>query len=257
MRRRRGGGDAGDDRFGGGDAASSLALLQQTDRVFVRQHVEHFEALTGWEGENSYDIVSADGTLMFRAQEHSNVCCRQMCKSQRSFTMTLTSAVTGAPFIRLERPISCCWSSIEVYNAGGARGEASHLLGKVQRTFALFSRCFSVVDPTGAVLFTITSPMFEPWTFYLCDARGDGARIGRISKEWSGLAQELFTDADNFGIEWPLYVTMPEKALLLGAVFLIDFQFFEDNDMNSQSRRRGGGRGRRGGGGGGIGFGMF
>ena len=253
MRRRRGD-VAGDDQHGdGGGGASAFALLQHTDRVFVRQHVEHFEALTGWEGENRYDVLSADGTLMFRAQERSNVCCRQMCKSRRTFTMTLTNAATGAAFIRIERPLRCFFSSVDVHSAGC--DEASHLLGRVQRTFALFSRCFNVVGPTGAVLFTITSPMFEPWNFYLRDARGDGAQIGRICKEWSGLAQELFTDADNFGIEWSSSVAESEKALLLGAVFLIDFQFFEDNDMNSQSRSSsGGGRGRRGRG---AGFGMF
>ena len=61
---------------------------------------------------------------------------------------------------------------------------------------------------------------------------------------------------DYVGIEWPRAMGGRDKALLLGAVFLIDFMFFEDNDMNSTSRqRRGGGRGRGGGGGFGAGFG--
>ena len=61
---------------------------------------------------------------------------------------------------------------------------------------------------------------------------------------------------DYVGIEWPRAMGGRDKALLLGAVFLIDFMYFEDNDMNSTSRqRRGGGRGRGGGGGFGAGFG--
>lgn len=45
--------------------------------------------------------------------------------------------------------------------------------------------------------------------------------VGRISKQWTGLAQEFFTDADNFGIEFPMNLDVRLKAVLLGAVMLI------------------------------------
>ena len=38
---------------------------------------------------------------------------------------------------------------------------------------------------------------------------------------------ELFTDADNFGISFPLDLDVNAKAILLGATFLIDFMYFE------------------------------
>jgi len=52
--------------------------------------------------------------------------------------------------------------------------------------------------------------------------------VGKISKNWSGLFQELFTDADNFGIEFPNGIDEYCKATLIGAVFLIvsEFLFF-------------------------------
>ena len=35
----------------------------------------------------------------------------------------------------------------------------------------------------------------------------DGTQsVGKISKQWSGLAKELFTDADNFGIQCKCFV---------------------------------------------------
>lgn len=50
----------------------------------------------------------------------------------------------------------------------------------------------------------------------------DGDRpIGRISKQWSGLLKEVFTDTDNFGIQFPLDMDVKMKAVLLGACFLI------------------------------------
>lgn len=45
--------------------------------------------------------------------------------------------------------------------------------------------------------------------------------IGRISKKWGGLAREMLTDADNFGISFPVDLDVRLKAVLLGALFLI------------------------------------
>lgn len=45
--------------------------------------------------------------------------------------------------------------------------------------------------------------------------------IGRISKQWSGLLKEVFTDTDNFGIQFPLDLDVKIKAVLMGACFLI------------------------------------
>ena len=44
---------------------------------------------------------------------------------------------------------------------------------------------------------------------------------GRITKQWSGLAKEAFTDADNYGISFPIDLDINIKAILMGAVFLI------------------------------------
>lgn len=42
----------------------------------------------------------------------------------------------------------------------------------------------------------------------------------------------LCADADNFGVTFPPDATPELKAVLLGAVFLIDFMFFEDNESS-------------------------
>jgi len=45
--------------------------------------------------------------------------------------------------------------------------------------------------------------------------------VGRISKQWGGLLQEALTDADDFGLQFPLDLDVRVKAVLLGATFLI------------------------------------
>lgn len=39
--------------------------------------------------------------------------------------------------------------------------------------------------------------------------------------------QEGFTDANNFGISFPMDLDIKINAMMLGACFLIDFMFFE------------------------------
>lgn len=45
--------------------------------------------------------------------------------------------------------------------------------------------------------------------------------MGKISKQWSGLLREAFTDADYFGITFPMDLDVKMKAVMIGACFLI------------------------------------
>jgi hypothetical protein len=66
----------------------------------------------------------------------------------------------------------------------------------------------------------------------------DGMEIGHIKKKWSGLAKEFFTDADNFGVSFSPDLALHVKALILAAVFLIDFMYFEDNAGKNNFNKR-------------------
>lgn len=45
--------------------------------------------------------------------------------------------------------------------------------------------------------------------------------VARIYKQWRGLCAEALTDADSFGLSFPLDMEVRTKTLLLGALFLI------------------------------------
>lgn len=47
------------------------------------------------------------------------------------------------------------------------------------------------------------------------------SKIGKISKQWTGLLREAFTDSDNFGIQFPMDLDVKMKAVMIGACFLI------------------------------------
>lgn len=86
-------------------------------------------------------------------------------------------------------------------------------------------RIYSVLDSSGRELFQLFGPILHPWTFEI--KKGDN-EYGKITKKWSGLLKEGFTDADNFGGSFPAEWGKKVKALFLGAVFLFDFVHFEN-----------------------------
>lgn len=43
----------------------------------------------------------------------------------------------------------------------------------------------------------------------------NGDEVGKISKQWSGLAREMFTDADFFGISFPMDLDVRMKGNLI------------------------------------------
>ena len=84
---------------------------------------------------------------------------------------------------------------------------------------------------------------------------GDGSEeIGKITKQWSGWVREAFTDADFFGITFPMDLDVKMKTVLLGGLFLIvsglwfvmsfvlfmvrfqDMMFYETKQNNNRRR---------------------
>ena len=76
-------------------------------------------------------------------------------------------------------------------------------------------------------IFRYFGPALKPWTFKIMNGEQE---VGIITKKWSGLFKEAFSDADNFGIQFPPGLSVEQKALLLGSVFLIDFVHFENKN---------------------------
>jgi len=111
-------------------------------------------------------------------------------------------------------------------------------IGYIEQQWHPFLPKFNILDEQRDVILKIEGPLCA---FSFCGdvefkvQTHDEQEIGKISKQWTGLVKEAFTDADNFGIQFPLDLDVKAKACLLGAVFLIDFMFFEEtNNQNNQ-----------------------
>lgn len=202
-------------------ARASLEKLKEVGGLKISQKKEWGEILTGFETRNRYSVMDSWSNPVFEAEEQSGslgaLASRFFLTHLRPFTITLFSE-NGTALFTIERSFRFYFHRVTVSKANGA------LLGSVTRRFALFRRIYTVVDKAGREAFDLFGPILQPWTFLI---KKQDEELGKIVKKWSGLGKEAFTAADNFGIQFPQSLDNDEKALLLGAVFLIDFVHFE------------------------------
>lgn len=198
--------------------------LRNATSFHVKQKVEVLEILTGFETENKYTVKDQNGNKIFYVIEESNCCGRLCLNSGRPFTLRVKDA-RGLDILVLERGIDCslccglfCPDSLRVTDAAG------NLLGSIGEECSLLYPKFKLNDATGLTRMKADGPVCPmacggSVTFGL--RTPDGARIGQISKEWAGIVQELFTDADNFSMSFPPNLEPNMKAVCLGLLFLI------------------------------------
>ena len=204
-----------------GEIRHSIENLNHAQSLFIRQKKEWGEILTGFETRNKYSIMNVQGNQILEAEEEggsfATVLSRLFLTYLRPFTISIFSADGNEIFV-LDRPFRFYFHELNVRKPDGT------LLGKIKRRFALLRRIYDVLDRSEREIFQLFGPILRPWTFLI---KKDDQEQGKIVKKWSGLAKEVFTDADHFGINFPKGADTNQKAVFLGALFLIDFVHFE------------------------------
>jgi len=87
-----------------------------------------------------------------------------------------------------------------------------------------------ILDEHDNKILYIVGPTLQSWSVSMTKEfaliSGSGERIGFITKEYGGMAKELFTSADNFNIKCPVDLDVKVKACLIGASIFIDYLWF-------------------------------
>lgn len=213
-----------------------LEYLTMIDQLIVKQKVEIGEAIAGmldigYESKNKYKILNSLGQQVYKAKEDSDCCTRMCCGPVRPFDMVIKDN-NDTEVIHLSRPLACqsCWfpcclQEMEVSSPPGTT------IGYVKQEWSVLKPKFTIMDGDGNEVLKIVGPFC---TFSFCGdvefmvmTPDESEEVGKISKSWSGMLKEAFTDADNFGISFPMDLDVRCKAVLIGACFLIDYMFFE------------------------------
>jgi uncharacterized protein YxjI len=196
-----------------------MEKLKSIDSLMVSQQKELGEIITGFETKNKYVISDVNGNRLYlAAEEAGSLLLRLFLKALRPFKVVVINEQNQV-VIRVVRPFRFYFHEAEIFDAQGRR------LGIIKKRFSLLRRIYSVIDRSGQEVYQLFGPILHPWTFQI---KKNDVELGKITKKWSGLLKEGFSDADNFGVMFPAQWEIEKKALMLGAVFLIDFVHFEN-----------------------------
>jgi len=214
------------------NCAPGLEYLATIDQLLVKQKVELLEAVTSIETSNKYKIRNTMGQDIFKAKENSDFCTRQCCGPIRCFQMEISDNL-DREVLRIHRPLKCatccfpcCLQSMEISSP-----ISKEIIGHIRQIWHPFFPKFNICDKKGHRVLILEGP------FLVFSCFGDvefsirtlsGSVIGKITKQWGGVAKETLTDADNFSLSFPLDLDVNVKASLMAAVFLIDFMYFEE-----------------------------
>lgn len=207
-----------------------LEYLTSIDQLLVKEKVELLDVFTGFESNNKFTIKNSLGQKVYWAAEDNDCCTRNCCGPQRPFDMKIMD-IHKTQVLHLSRPLRCdsccfpcCLQNMEVSSPPG------NVIGTVEQNWSILYPSFDLKDQSGQTVLKIEGPLC---TFSLCGdvefkvMTLDGRQVGQINKQWAGLAREMFTDADHFGISFPMDLDVKMKAVLLGACFLIVSNIFE------------------------------
>lgn len=67
----------------------------------------------------------------------------------------------------------------------------------------------------------------HPWTFNIYKSKVIENSLSLITKKWSGIGKEMFTDADNFLIDFDKITEENDKKRILALALIIDLFVFE------------------------------
>lgn len=197
-----------------------LAVVHRSSEITVVQRRELAE-LFGFETRNKY-AIEANGLQIGYAAEQGKggwaFLGRMLAGHWRTFEVHFFDPARQL-VLRAFHPFRFFFQRLEVSRADG------RLLGVVEQRFALLTKRFDVLDASGQVLLTVSSPLWRPWTFVF---ERELRELARVEKKWSGLLGEALTDADRFRIQFAsAELGLDERSLVLAAAVFIDLQYFE------------------------------
>ncbi len=195
----------------------SLENLSPEGRFIIRQKVERLEAITGIETRNRYEVLTPDGRAVALAYEESGTMARLFLESHRPLTLHIAD-LGGQDIIVASRSFFWFFMHLKVHDADG------RAIGGIRRKWGVFKRRMVIEDASGNPIAEVSGSVFRRYTFTI---RQNGQEIGRVTKRWSGLGREMFTDADSFLVEMPVGHDDDFQALALATAFAVDLDFFE------------------------------
>jgi uncharacterized protein YxjI len=186
-------------------------MLAERSGIGVHQRRKLFEM------RNQYTLTDDAGTPIGAVEqvEQSAFTFLARLVSDLDVMLPITLAVTdggGQQVLRLHKP----WFRYSLAVSDGA----GNLLGYVNKQLRLGKAVFDVVGPQGEALGQVRAENWRARDFRIDDPSGN--EVARVTKQWRGLATEMFTDADSYAVTFPPTTDERTRNLALAAALSVD-----------------------------------
>jgi hypothetical protein len=200
--------------------------ILNTNKLFASQRLEGWELL-GFETRNKYQFMDENKEVIgFAAEQRSGIVgalMRNILGHWRKFEVTFFDNEQKS-FMNAIHPFRFFFQRLEVYDVD------KKIIGALQQRFSILSKKFDVLDSQNMLLFEMRSPIWKIWTFPFYKMEQE---VAIVSKKWSGLLSEVFTDRDQFMIDFKnSSFSESERKLIIATSIFIDLQYFEKKASN-------------------------
>lgn len=242
-------------RATGEQTRPGLEILNGMRQVHLKQKIDMLEVITGWSVKNKFRITDPDsGHIMGLFKEESDTCERQCCKNARGFTANIMGE-NNVVIFKIERPLACACSCCPRANDGCCGQSLTVLdnqnnkISEIQQIQSCHLICcnnlfgLTITDSQGNVKYTLQNTYCQAQCcekcsdgcctdkyLHLVDTTGNS--VGLVTKKWRGCATECCTPADSILIDFPETANSEDKASIISAVLLADYNLWERENDN-------------------------
>ncbi|CAG7833736.1 unnamed protein product [Allacma fusca] len=211
----------------------SLQVRQQRD---TRSNITLNVEMSGYSRRNSYDIFDEFQHRIMHVSEQTETDLMRK-GNKRKYTFSVRGS-EGNELFKFRRERSCCGDAIECMVADGS------IIGGVRSGCSCFF-CTSYIDVFegrlgygGPSVLLIEDRGWCNREFAVVDPADKSQVIAYITKRFEDASMEGYDDADVYLVEFkgthemnPIY-----KTILIGAVFFLDFKYFEETRSKREGR---------------------
>jgi hypothetical protein len=233
--------------------------------IFVKQKFLLLQALTGCEQQNEYQIFNLDrngekrGTPIYKAKEKSTWCARNCLQADcRPFKMLVSEKDylnpdgDETPVLKFNRECRCtfyCFNRPELTIEHFIQGQEVYI-GKIRQPWMCMNLQVNVHDESDALKYKVNGSCCQLgiWCHWPCEPcqtvdfdvyDAGGEKVGSLQKRTAGCLKSAISDTANFATFFPANATPNDKALLLAAIIMLDFSYFEEKPQNGDSLNAG------------------
>jgi hypothetical protein len=216
-----------------GTVTPSMLLLAFVDRLFIQEEEEELEVFEGFEDKVKYSVKNSIGQRLYFSVGDAEFGKRNVSGGLKAFNVRVFD-FTLTEVIRLHRPATCnplcCPCTLHAFEVSSPPD--THI-GTIEQEMNFSGPVFSVRDGKGKNIFRIKGPFGSllrrtQGEFVIMSPAGGGevGKIKGIAKDDSTLPEDGFPrNADISGVTFPMELDVQMKALMLGALFLIDYVY--------------------------------